>query len=130
VISEATPDFQTSPPLSVGKPSRSSTPFHVFASDTLALSDHNELHSMTDAAAEPLISHSRDVPHDARDQYDHEEEGEEVDEDEVDESRLVSPGLFIWGLTICAGVSGLLFGFEYVSRLSPICTSSSPSATS
>jgi len=30
----------------------------------------------------------------------------------VDESALVSPGLFIWALTICAGVSGLLFGYE------------------
>lgn len=30
----------------------------------------------------------------------------------VDESALVSPGLFIWGLTLCAGISGLLFGYE------------------
>lgn len=64
---------------------------------------------MTDAAAEPLISSNREDPYDAR--Y-----GENDAEDvEVDESALVSPGLFIWGLTICAGVSGLLFGYEYVS---------------
>ena len=41
----------------------------------------------------------------------------DVDEDTrvdtgVDESALVSPGLFIWGLTLCAGISGLLFGYE------------------
>jgi SP family myo-inositol transporter-like MFS transporter 13 len=30
----------------------------------------------------------------------------------VDESRLHSPTLFISCLTICAGVSGLLFGYE------------------
>lgn len=64
---------------------------------------------MTDTAAEPLISNNRDLPDDARGHYD----DEEVDQ-EIDESALVSPGLFIWGLTICAGVSGLLFGYEYV----------------
>ncbi|KAF1921829.1 general substrate transporter [Ampelomyces quisqualis] len=61
---------------------------------------------MTDAAAEPLISSNRGYPHDAR-------HGEDSAEDvEADESALVSPGLFIWGLTICAGVSGLLFGYD------------------
>jgi hypothetical protein len=64
-----------------------------------------ELHSMSDAAAEPLISNDR---------YD-EDDNESIGEDEVDESALLSPGLFIWCLTICAGVSGLLFGYEYVS---------------
>jgi hypothetical protein len=62
---------------------------------------------MTDVAAEPLISNNREYPDDAR----HSNEAQDV---EVDESALVSPGLFIWGLTICAGVSGLLFGYEYV----------------
>lgn len=70
-----------------------------------------ELYSMNDAAAEPLIANASDVPSDARDLYD--DEGE-IREQEVDESALVSPGLFIWCLTICAGVSGLLFGYEYV----------------
>lgn len=70
-----------------------------------------ELYSMNDAAAEPLIANASDVPSDARDHYD--DEGEII-EQEVDESALVSPGLFIWCLTICAGVSGLLFGYEYV----------------
>ncbi|KAF2809730.1 general substrate transporter [Mytilinidion resinicola] len=32
--------------------------------------------------------------------------------DAVDESALVSPGIFIWVLTFCAGVSGLLFGYD------------------
>lgn len=63
---------------------------------------------MTDAAAQPLISETREYPHDAR--YS-EDDAESV---EVDESALLAPGLFIWGLTICAGVSGLLFGYEYV----------------
>lgn len=33
--------------------------------------------------------------------------------DIVDESILGSPGWFIWALTFSAGVSGLLFGYEY-----------------
>lgn len=74
----------------------------------LALHEDLELQSMTEAAAEPLISTERDFPTDPRDYED-----EEV-EYEVDERALASPGLFIWGLTICAGVSGLLFGYEYV----------------
>jgi SP family myo-inositol transporter-like MFS transporter 13 len=37
---------------------------------------------------------------------------EDDEEEDVDESKLVAPGAFIWGLTICAGVSGLLFGYE------------------
>jgi SP family myo-inositol transporter-like MFS transporter 13 len=58
---------------------------------------------MTDAAAEPLI---RNDPN--------EEDGDADEDVEVDESALVAPGLFIWGLTMCAGISGLLFGYEYV----------------
>jgi hypothetical protein len=60
---------------------------------------------MTDTAAEPLISNERAFSED------HEDNDEEP---EVDESALVSPGVFIWTLTFCAGVSGLLFGYEYV----------------
>ncbi|KAH6858221.1 general substrate transporter [Alternaria alternata] len=66
---------------------------------------------MSDAAAEPLISNDRGVPHDVRDRYD-EDDNESIGEDEVDESALLSPGLFIWCLTICAGISGLLFGYD------------------
>ncbi|CAI9634205.1 unnamed protein product [Alternaria burnsii] len=66
---------------------------------------------MSDAAAEPLISNDRGVPHNVRDRYD-EDDNESIGEDEVDESALLSPGLFIWCLTICAGVSGLLFGYD------------------
>ncbi|KAI4685141.1 hypothetical protein J4E81_008954 [Alternaria sp. BMP 2799] len=66
---------------------------------------------MNDAAAEPLISTDRRVPNDARDRYD-EADDASIRDDEVDESALVSPGLFIWCLTICAGVSGLLFGYD------------------
>jgi SP family myo-inositol transporter-like MFS transporter 13 len=63
---------------------------------------------MADAAAEPLISDTRDYPIDAQ-YYEH-----DGNVDVEEESALLSPGLFIWGLTICAGVSGLLFGYEYV----------------
>ncbi|EUC32191.1 hypothetical protein COCCADRAFT_99357 [Bipolaris zeicola 26-R-13] len=72
---------------------------------------------MTDTAAEPLIPSSRhDFPPDTRNPYttDNDDDTEIHDDhdDEVDESALVSPGLFIWILTICAGVSGLLFGYD------------------
>lgn len=56
-----------------------------------------------DTAAEPLISNDPQPS----------EHSDERNEDvEVDESELLSPGLFIWSLTFCAGVSGLLFGYE------------------
>ncbi|KAF2801169.1 putative MFS myo-inositol transporter [Melanomma pulvis-pyrius CBS 109.77] len=58
---------------------------------------------MTDAAAEPLISNDRGSS---------EEHDDHAIEPEVDESALVSPGVFIWTLTFCAGVSGLLFGYD------------------
>jgi SP family myo-inositol transporter-like MFS transporter 13 len=78
-----------------------------------------ELSTMTDAAAaEPLISGSREDPQDAQyDESDAPYDGSDAGDADVDESALVSPGLFIWGLTICAGVSGLLFGYEYVGML-------------
>jgi SP family myo-inositol transporter-like MFS transporter 13 len=66
---------------------------------------------MTDTAAEPLI-------------YDHGHGSDYVESNsdvDVDESTLVRPGIFIWVLTFCAGVSGLLFGYEYVP-LKPFCT--------
>lgn len=66
-----------------------------------------ELDSMRDAAAEPLISNDRDYATAPRD-------SDEDVETEHNESTVVSPGFFIWGLTICAGISGLLFGYEYV----------------
>lgn len=66
---------------------------------------------MTNTAAEPLIT-SHNTSDDAdfdRDVTRHSEEAEDVD---VDESHLVRPGAFIWALTLCAGISGLLFGYE------------------
>jgi hypothetical protein len=50
-----------------------------------------------DGADEPLIGSQRDA---------HAEESTLGD---------ASPGLFIWVLTFSAGVSGLLFGYEYVN---------------
>ncbi|KAF2184327.1 general substrate transporter [Zopfia rhizophila CBS 207.26] len=53
---------------------------------------------MTRTAAEPLIhSHQEDL---------------DAQGGDVDESLLVSPGVFIWTLTFCASVSGLLFGYD------------------
>lgn len=61
----------------------------------------------TDTAAEPLIGDRPTVP---REEY---EEGRHGEGDgEVDESALTKPGRFIWVLTFCAGVSGLLFGYD------------------
>ncbi|KAJ6202134.1 hypothetical protein J3E72DRAFT_234489 [Bipolaris maydis] len=83
---------------------------------------------MTDTAAEPLIPSNahHDFPPDPRNPYtsDNDDDTETYDDDddnddEVDESALVSPGLFIWILTICAGVSGLLFGYDLITS----CTS-------
>jgi hypothetical protein len=80
----------------------------------LALSDDVALHSMADTATEPLIAatDARELPNDEH-AY-HDETSEDEQETEVDESSLTGPGRFIWILTFCAGVSGLLFGYEYV----------------
>lgn len=46
-----------------------------------------------------------------------EDENEAPDYCEVShsqESELTSPSAFIWALTFTAGISGLLFGYEYV----------------
>ncbi|KAF3036888.1 hypothetical protein E8E12_000752 [Didymella heteroderae] len=66
---------------------------------------------MTDTAAEPLIASHDDVGAD----FERDEDArhsEEAEDGEVDESQLVRPGAFIWALTLCAGISGLLFGYE------------------
>jgi SP family myo-inositol transporter-like MFS transporter 13 len=74
---------------------------------------------MPDTATEPLIADEREV---SREDYGHEAERDEFSNtDQVDESKLVAPGSFIWGLTICAGVSGLLFGYECVPTTLPPC---------
>ncbi|KAF1358667.1 general substrate transporter [Lizonia empirigonia] len=41
-----------------------------------------------------------------------EEVNREFDDGDGGESALLKPGMFIWGLTLCAGVSGLLFGYD------------------
>ena len=74
---------------------------------------------MSDTAAEPLIT-STETGSDGR-EYDEEagrryssEGGDDNGVGDVDESALVWPGVFLWSLTLCAGISGLLFGYEYV----------------
>ncbi|KAF2635827.1 general substrate transporter, partial [Massarina eburnea CBS 473.64] len=61
------------------------------------------------ATTEPLIASTdaRGFPN----EFDGREE-EMEGEDEVDERNMVAPGKFIWILTFCAGVSGLLFGYD------------------
>jgi SP family myo-inositol transporter-like MFS transporter 13 len=65
-----------------------------------------------DGATEPLIG--RDSGGESvEDESDHERPGQHHDEEE----DLVTFGWFIWILTFSAGVSGLLFGYEYVLRI-------------
>lgn len=61
-----------------------------------------------DGAAEPLIRHESEESEGREDVDRHAHEPEEDEED------LVAFGWFIWILTFSAGVSGLLFGYEYV----------------
>ncbi|KAH7021776.1 general substrate transporter [Macrophomina phaseolina] len=68
------------------------------------------------AAQEPLIRpSSRDLP--SPTDYEYDTSSTDVgtgpyDADDVDESNISAPGLFIWALTFAAGVSGLLFGYD------------------
>ncbi|OJD29929.1 mfs myo-inositol transporter [Diplodia corticola] len=63
-------------------------------------------------AHEPLIGgrSSRELPSPTA--YEYDEGDDDHHADDVDESKIVSPGLFIWALTFAAGVSGLLFGYD------------------
>lgn len=71
--------------------------------DTMSLERDGE------GAAEPLITrHS--AGHDAEEETGYRRSGRDHDEEE----DLVTFGWFIWILTFSAGVSGLLFGYEYV----------------
>ncbi|KAK7608097.1 general substrate transporter [Phyllosticta citricarpa] len=60
-------------------------------------------------AQEPLINDGRLPLSD--DEYDG-DAASELGDDDLDESKIVSPGTFIWALTFSAGVSGLLFGYD------------------
>jgi len=60
---------------------------------------------MADSADEPLMRHDSSTEDDAA--------AEEVDLSDVSlllEKNLRHPGLFVWLLTLSAGISGLLFG--------------------
>jgi SP family myo-inositol transporter-like MFS transporter 13 len=64
---------------------------------------------MADAANEPLMRHET-------------EDDPAIDVDLSDVSLLLEknlrhPGLFVWLLTLSAGISGLLFGCKYASTL-------------
>lgn len=58
-------------------------------------------------ASEPLIHNGIGPPDGSREPH---------DDTDIDESHLVTPTLFISVLTACAGISGLLFGYEYVLK--------------
>lgn len=61
-----------------------------------------------DGAHEPLIRPVSPRPVDAE-----EDAYNTAERDRQDEERGFDvPGIFIWVLTLCAGVSGLLFGYE------------------
>ncbi|KAK8180534.1 general substrate transporter [Phyllosticta capitalensis] len=60
------------------------------------------------SAHEPLINDDARLP--LSDESD--AESELGGDDDLDETKLVSPGKFIWALTFSAGVSGLLFGYD------------------
>lgn len=65
-----------------------------------------ELHRMDDAAEEPLMrGESADADLAAQDLDD--------DVSLLLEKHLHHPGLFVWLLTVSAGISGLLFGCMY-----------------
>lgn len=71
---------------------------------------------MTDTAAEPLIPGRPAVP---GDEYEYADGYAGDIEDEADESVLVRSGRTIWNLSLCASLSGLLFGYEYFTPSSP-----------
>jgi SP family myo-inositol transporter-like MFS transporter 13 len=58
---------------------------------------------MADTADQPLMGHQ---PDDDR----HSDEGDAPDVSRLLEKNLGQPGLFVWLLTLSAGISGLLFG--------------------
>lgn len=63
-------------------------------------------------AEEPLMRHEPD-----------DEGGNEVDLSDVSlrlEKNLRHPGIFVWLLTISAGISGLLFGCAYLLPISTV----------
>lgn len=59
---------------------------------------------MADTADQPLMGHQPD------DDDRHSDEGDAPDVSRLLEKNLGQPGLFVWLLTLSAGISGLLFG--------------------
>lgn len=65
-----------------------------------------------DAANAPLIGSN--ISNDQSDSWEHEAH-DERESTLSQEQALTSPSAFIWALTFAAGISGLLFGYEYIS---------------
>lgn len=88
-------------------PQTNKTAFHDKQSEAGAHEYNLELRHMpeeeADDAHEPLI---RPISPEPQDDGDAERDRQE------EERSFEVPGLFIWVLTFCAGVSGLLFGYE------------------
>jgi hypothetical protein len=61
-----------------------------------------------ESAQEPLIPRELRSDPSSTEQ----EQDARVESIRADESDVEAPGVFIWSLTIAAGVSGLLFGYE------------------
>lgn len=69
-----------------------------------------------DAAGQPLMQGDEGLQHPQEFEHDI-DEGD--DSEVLEESALKTPTPFIWALTLAAGVSGLLFGYEYALLCSP-----------
>jgi hypothetical protein len=55
-------------------------------------------------------------PRSAEDEEDEDDDSKDGTEAAQAATTATAPGFFVWRLTMSAGVSGLLFGYEYVSR--------------
>lgn len=99
----------TAPGFLISPPTRFANEYANLKVAALAPSVNIAMHSMPSAASDPLIADEDEVPRD--DESEADESGLATSE-VVDESIIVAPSPFIWGLTFCAGVSGLLFGYD------------------
>lgn len=69
---------------------------------------------MADTADQPLMGHQPD------DDDHHSDEGDAPDASRLLEQNLSQPGLFVWLLTLSAGISGLLFGCKCSFPMPPV----------
>lgn len=68
-------------------------------------------------AESPLLVHDNDTRRSPRREHEDELEHDDSQQPLVSESTESYGGLFVWILTFSAGISGLLFGYEYDPRI-------------